>query len=450
MNIPKDELSEQRILSAVITKEDAVYNLGSLSPDHFYNEKNKDLYRTCQSLIKNDKTVDIVSLSAARTKESKFDDSYVLELANVFSTLATLDVSINSVVDKFRKRRLLEISQETLGSIQDEDVESGDLLEKITNDVANITDDLEQDKSHIGDLVGDFKQWVLDNHAKVEASDGGIIGLSTGVTGIDEITDGMQDGHLWVIGAMTSGGKSAMMLNMVNSVLKSGKKASVYSLEMSKNGIINRVLSIRHKWDASLIKRLGVEKKELSAAINQLGTEGLKIYDSSLNDIEQIMMSIVRDVRRNETDAIFIDYIQLVSHNKAREDRQKLEYISKQLRMLAGRVNKPVILLSQKSNEAVDNPNKETAGFMGSGAIAQSATIAFTIKPDVPVMMRKELHKQGLPVPVKIDFDKSQEGAVSYTLASFTGKTGVFETVDQEQFDEIKRAGDEVIGGGDF
>jgi len=162
-----------------------------------------------------------------------------------------------------------------------------------------------------------------------------------------------------------------------------------------------------------------------------------------------IALSVKLTKRRGETDCIFIDYIQLVNHSKSRDERQALQYISKQLRMLAGRIDKPIILLSQKSNEAVDNPNKETAGFMGSGAIAQSATIAFTLKPDVDVVTRKELHKQGLPVPVKIDFDKSQEGAVSYALTKFTGKTGVFESVEKEEFDEIKNSANSDFDFGD-
>ena len=438
MNIPQDQLSEQRILSAMLTSEDACHNTGSLKKHHFYSERNAKIYETCQDLIQAGERVDLVSVSN-RLQTSDYD-TYLVELTNVYSSVATMHVSVNEVIDTFRRRKLLELAQKTSTEIQDGSGETGEIIEAFSSEVMSITDDIEVDKSSIGDLIEDYKQWLRDNHAKIEASDGGIIGLSTGVSGLDELTDGMQDGAFWVIGAMTSGGKSAMMLNMANSVLEAGKKASVYSLEMSKNGIINRILSIRHKWDASLIKRLGVDKSELTAATAKLATQGLKIYDSSLSEIDQIMMSIVRDVRRGETDCIFIDYIQLVNHSKSRDERQSLQYISKQLRMLAGRIDKPIILLSQKSNEAVDNPNKETAGFMGSGAIAQSATIAFTLKPDVDVVTRKELHKQGLPVPVKIDFDKSQEGAVSYALTKFTGKTGVFESVEKEEFEEIKNS----------
>jgi len=281
MNIPQDQLSEQRILSAMLTSEDACHNTGSLKKHHFYSERNAKIYETCQDLIQAGERVDLVSVSN-RLQTSDYD-TYLVELTNVYSSVATMHVSVNEVIDTFRRRKLLELAQKTSTEIQDGSGETGEIIEAFSSEVMSITDDIEVDKSSIGDLIEDYKQWLRDNHAKIEASDGGIIGLSTGVSGLDELTDGMQDGAFWVIGAMTSGGKSAMMLNMANSVLEAGKKASVYSLEMSKNGIINRILSIRHKWDASLIKRLGVDKSELTAATAKLATQGLKIYDSSLS-----------------------------------------------------------------------------------------------------------------------------------------------------------------------
>jgi len=441
MNIPSNTDAEKRLISTVLNTDEGIHNIKQVQPHHFYNEDLGTIYEACQKLAHKGVDPNIVSVEDYLSKQGKDLATVIVDCINHIVSLHALEVVESQIVDTYQKRRMLEVSQEIAQDIEN-GVETSEIIEKMGNELTSITDNLEVDKSKIADLIGDYKEWLKENYERIEASDGGIIGLSTGIEGVDELTDGIQDGHLWVIGAMTSGGKSAMMLNMVNAALNAGRKASVYSLEMSKNGIINRVLSIRNEWDASQIKRLGVDTAALTKSIEELGQQGLKIYDSNLSEIDQIMMSIVRDVRRNETDVIFIDYIQLVTHRQSREDRQKLEYVSKQLRMLAGRINKPIVVLSQKSNEYVDNPNKETAGFMGSGAIAQSATIAFTLKPDVPVVQRKELHKQGLPIPVKIDFDKSQEGAVSYTLASFIGKTGVFKTVDKDEFETIKAQGD--------
>ena len=444
MEIPKAEVSEKRLLSAMMSNKDTVFVAKKIRPFHFYNEKYKSIFQTIQKIVADGKEVDLISISHFN-KEDSIDDVFLTEIAMEWCGLASVPIVESEIIEAYRLRKLIEVTSTTQNKIQ-EGVDSQEILENMSTSVTEITDDLEESSADIYDLTEGFIEHLKETKEKLESGED-IIGLPTGITELDELTEGLRDGQLWVVGAMTSGGKSALMMNIVNSILNKGKKASVYSLEMSQNSIIARLLGIRMNISTTDIVKLVADKANVWKQIQKLKEEGLKIYNSEFAQLETMMMSIVRDVSRGKTDAVFIDYIQLMGTAGDLQETQKLDHIARELRLLAGRTGVPIFLLSQLNNESVNNP-KETAGFRGSGMISMVANVGIVIRPDVEMKNRKLLHKDGVEIPTKIDIIKSQDSAVGYISCGFMGKSGVFRSLESKEYQELKDKADNY--GDDF
>lgn len=463
MKIPSDTKSERQIISLIVQNPEAIHQLSSVLPEHFYDLNHKNVYRAAVNVQGRGEVVDMVSVEnelgnivTGSQKDGAVES--MLSSLEQYTTMSSLPISMDNVVNSYRKRKLQELIEHVSTQLNGDDSESSNIdtiVEDINRQVIEIqSEGAGRKKCDIVDLAEDYVQYLKDNREKIENSDGNIIGLPTGIDELDVMIDGLQNSSLYVVAAMTSGGKSAHMINMVSAITNIGKKASVYSLEMTPNGIINRIIGLRTELDASKIKRLELDSEErhgLTSEINNLKEQWLRIYDSEFSDIDRIVTSIVSDVYCGKTDVAFIDYIQMVSHKDSKEERHKLEYAVTALRAMVNRIGIPVVVLTQLNNETVDNPNKESHGFQGSGAIAQRATAAWTLKPEVSKSVRKEMHKEGMPLPIKIEFNKNQEGAVSYCLASFIGKTGKFKSVDRKEFDRLRKEGEDLqFGGFDF
>lgn len=444
ITIPKAEESEKRLISALMTNKDSALIATKIRPHHFYNEKYKTIYGTIQKIISQGQDVDLISVSHFNKDES-INDVFLTEICMEYCGTASVPLVEKEIIEAYRLRRLVDISSEVQRNIN-EGAESQEILEKMSTQVTEVTDDLEEQSAEINDLADAFIEYLKETKEKID-NGSSVIGLETGITELDEMTEGLREGQLWVVGAMTSGGKSALMMNVVNSVLNSGRKASVYSLEMSQNSIIARLLGIRMNISTTDIVKLIADKTRVWQEIQKLKQEGLKIYGNEFASLDTMLMSIVRDVSRGKTDVVFIDYIQLMSAKSGMGETEKLDYISRELRLLAGRTNVPIFLLSQLSNESVNNP-RETAGFRGSGMIAMVANVAMVIRPDVEMKNRKLLHKDGIEIPTKIDIIKSQDSAVGYISCGFLGKTGVFRSLDNDIYNSIKDRADNY--GDDF
>lgn len=438
IEIPRAHEAERRMLNILITSKDGHLKVTKLKPFHFYNDDHRTIFEACNAVAAEGKDVDLISVCDILEKRGDNDAMWASKVADVtieFCSSAHTSVIEEQIIEAYRKRRLIEVSESTMKRLTQGE-ESQPILEKISEDVIDITEDIEENPADISTLADLFVE-SLKAYKEKQDSGQNMIGISTGIEELDEVTEGLREGQMWVLGAMTSGGKSAFMMNVVDSVLKQGKKASVYSLEMNQNAIIARLLGIRMNTSATDIVKLVADKNKVWEHIKQLKDEGLKIYGTEMENLDHMMMSIVRDVSRGQTDAVFIDYIQLMGVSGNMKSNEKLEHIARQLRLLASRTGVPIFILSQLNNESVNNP-QETAGFMGSGAIAQSANVGIVLRPDVERNIRKELHKKGMPIPTKIDIIKSQDSAVGYINCSFVGKTGVFKSVTDGEYAHLK------------
>lgn len=228
------------------------------------------------------------------------------------------------------------------------------------------------------DIIEDYKKHLVETR---QFSDLGLLGIPTGITKIDEATSGFRPGKIWVLGGYNGFGKTYFMTNMVNRVLSLGKKACVITLEMSKEDIIDRLLSERLGigiYELAKTANKEIVEKELNKIESYIDSGKLVIVDS-LYDIDAIKTKL-RVVNANSSiDVLFIDFVQLIGDKSSKSTYESLRNVSVALQALTKELNCCTMILSQISNEAQSDATGSTFGFKGAGEIGQIADVAIRI-----------------------------------------------------------------------
>jgi len=228
------------------------------------------------------------------------------------------------------------------------------------------------------DVIGDYQKHLIETR---QFSDLGLLGIPTGISKIDEATSGFRPSKIWVVGGYNGFGKTYFMTNMVNKVLSLGKRACVITLEMSKEDIIDRLLSERLNigiYELAKTTNKEIVEKELGKIETYIDSGKLIIVDS-LYDIEAIKTKL-RVVNANGAiDALFIDFVQLINDKGSKSVYESIRSVSVALQALTKELNCCTILLSQISNEAQSDTASSTYGFKGAGEIGQIADVAIRI-----------------------------------------------------------------------
>lgn len=343
----------------------------------------------------------------------------------------------NEIIELKRKVQIAELLESSAPRVLDENIDEFiDGFQKEFIGVSRISD---KEKSEIKDIVIDFNE-EQKIHAEKIINGQGIIGMSCGFKKIDKIIDGLRKGHLWTIGGYTGSGKTFISLNILVELIEQGKRCIYFSLEMSKIDILCRLLGIMTGINGlKILKGLTTqeERDKIQVAKQQIIDSGLSIY-SNTNELSAIRLSVSHEMMKKDVDIVMLDYLQLVKSGKQSE-YETMKEVAIEFQSMAGKMNIPIILLSQISNEAAKNPNSRVIGYKGSGDIAAASDLALELMPaeqDVNEYRRKL--NNGEPVDIKCIAKKNRHGAVGTVVMSFSGYNGIFTetTTEQEKVDE--------------
>ena len=390
--LPHSSDAEKSVIGSMLTSKDAIAEaVGILSPDDFYAKQYGILFKAIVELDQKGGDVDLVTLKEYLSKmdgvpESISEMEYVREILETSYTASYVSQYCEIVKGKALLRKLIALNDEMSKSCY----EGKDSVEDILEETEKRVFELAQNRN-TSDYVP-IDQVVIsaiENIRAVSKAKGTVTGVATGFIDLDRMTAGFQPSDLILIAARPSMGKTAFVLNVADYVcFHSNKSAVVFSLEMSKGQLVNRLLAQEAKIDAQHIRTGNLDEKEWMSLM-----EGADVIAKSkliIDDTPNISLGELRSKCRKYKhdmgiDIIIIDYLQLMtSGGKSESRQQEVSEISRSLKALARELNVPVVALSQLSRavEKREDHRPVLSDLRESGAIEQDADVVMFLYRD--------------------------------------------------------------------
>ena len=389
--LPHSTEAEQSVIGSMIMDREAIVVASELiSGEDFYNKQYGVLFETMVELNEEGNPVDLVTLQN-RLKEKDVPPEvssleFVRDLITAVPTSANIKYYANIVAEKATLRKLIRLNEEIANTCY----VGKENLEFILEDTEKRIFQLVQ-KRNTGDFVP-IRQVVMNAMDKIETSaknKGSVTGIPTGFTDLDYRTAGMQPSDLVLIAARPSMGKTAFVLNIAQHVaFKQDKCVAIFSLEMSKEQLVNRMFSLESSVDAQKLRTGQLNDQEWERLIESAGVIGrskLIIDDTPGISISELRSKCRKFKLEHNLSMIIIDYLQLMSGSGRSDSRQQeISDISRSLKSVARELGVPVLALSQLSRAVEQRPDHRPmlSDLRESGAIEQDADVVMFIYRD--------------------------------------------------------------------
>ena len=390
--LPHSVEAEQSVIGSMIMDREAIVVASEIVlGEDFYNKQYGAVFDTMVELNDEGKPVDLVTLQD-RLKEKDVPPEvssleFIGALVTAVPTSANIKYYANIVAEKATLRRLIRINEEIANTCY----VGKESLEDILADTEKRVFDLVQ-RRNAGEFVP-IRQIVMnamDNIEKASHNKGNVTGVATGFFDLDYRTAGMQPSDLILVAARPSMGKTAFVLNIAQYVaFKQAKTVAIFSLEMSKEQLVNRLFSMESKVDSQHLRTgnlSDVEWEKLIESAGVIGKSNLIIDDTPGISISELRSKCRKYKLEHNLEMIIIDYLQLMSGSGRSTDsrQQEISDISRSLKGLARELNVPVIVLSQLSRAVEQRPEHRPmlSDLRESGAIEQDADVVMFIYRD--------------------------------------------------------------------
>ena len=378
--------AEQAVLGAMLLKPDAVTTAAEeLSADDFYRETHRLIFEAMMELKERTEPVDLVTLTEQLKKADKLAKIGGIPalslIANSVPTAANVHYHARIVHEKAQLRSLIAAATEIAGAAYESADEVEDIMDSAEKRILQVAS---------GKRSKDFvplQDILLDTLEQIDLrynNKGSITGLPTGFTELDHLTAGLQKSDLILVAARPSMGKTAFTLNIAaHVVLRAKEPVAFFSLEMSKEQLVQRLLCSEGRIDSQRLRVGELEEKEwgdLVDTANRLSAAPLYIDDTPGITVMELRSKARRLKAEHGLSLIIIDYLQLMQGrgNKSGDNRQQeISEISRSLKALARELNVPVIALSQLSRSVESRQIKRPmlSDLRESGSLEQDADI---------------------------------------------------------------------------
>lgn len=392
---PQSVEAEQAVLGAMLIEREAISKVAEfLRPEDFYREAHRLIYNSAVELFNKNDAVDMVTVTEYLRKDDKLEGAggiaYITSLANSVPTAANVLYHARIVEEKSLLRQLISAATNIAGLGYEDSEEVGQILdsaEKMILDVSN---------RKVGTEFTPIKSIIFDAFDRIQGlyeSKGGITGIPSGFKDLDRLTSGLQPSDLILIAARPSMGKTAFVLNIASHVaIREKKSVAFFSLEMSKEQLVQRMLCAEAPIDSQRLRVGDLEGKDWQKLVNaadRLSSAGIFIDDTPGITVLEMRAKARRLKIEHDLQLIIIDYLQLMQgsgRNKGSENRQQeISEISRSLKGLARELGVPVIALSQLSRSVESRQVKKPmlSDLRESGSLEQDADIvAFLYRED--------------------------------------------------------------------
>jgi len=422
--IPNDLAIERDILGSILTNPRSMQDIGTVvTDDQFYDRFHQVIYRACKGLDAEGKNIDLFTVSEEVKKgEGKnYGEKQIMEYLVMLTTqcVSSMNVYEHAMILRslYKRRELIRIGYDFQTKGYDRSVDLQDILQKAESDLYSISiEDNRQTVARMDNIMEDVMMRIHD-----ASMNGGIVGLKCGLVSLDNVTGGWRKSHLIVVAARPAMGKTAFLLSMAKNMADEGHPVLIFSLEMSKNDLGERLLSMASEISVSKINGQQGEINQLDKLIlqnqsNILAKDPLYIDDASDLTIYEIASKARQMKREHNIECIMIDYLQLMKGNGKYNNReQEVSSISRALKQLAKELDVPVIALSQLNRgvEARSGDNKKPvlSDLRESGSIEQDADMVLLLHR--PEYYGIEFDENGDPTKGRADviIAKNRSGA---------------------------------------
>ncbi len=387
-NLPRDLEAEKSILGSIlIDPEVAITAAEMITGDDFYLKEHGVIFDTMISMYNNKITLDFVTLQDKLRETNLPEDTYSAEKINSFMDIATTSAGIKHhckiVYEKSVRRRLIKSCEEVISKSYAGKQDMSELLDSTEKSIFDIVQ-----KRNTEDFVP-ISEIVMNSLKMIEKAhntDGTVTGIASGFTDLDYKTTGFQPSDLILLAARPSMGKTALALNIAIHVASVEKKhVAIFSLEMSKEQLVNRLLAQESHVDSQHLRTGNLADTEWASLIEGAETVGksyLVIDDTPGISIPELRSKCRKQQLEKGLDMIIIDYLQLMSGSGKAESRQnEVSEISRSLKAIARELGVPIIALSQLSRKVEDRSDHrpQLSDLRESGAIEQDADVVMFI-----------------------------------------------------------------------
>ncbi|MEM8688356.1 MAG: replicative DNA helicase [Pseudomonadota bacterium] len=415
---PSNLEAEQALLGAILVNNEACDRVtGFLLPDHFHEPVHARIFETASTLIRAGKLASPVTLKTYFESDATLTEiggtAYLARLAAAATTIINAEEYGRTIYELAQRRQLIDIGTDIVNDAYEANVEfsARDLIERAEQEL--------YDLAETGKYGQGFQKFqtaltgAIDMAANAYERDGGLSGISCGLTDIDEKLGGLQPSDLIILAGRPAMGKTSLATNIAYQVAKAyrsehqtdgtvkvldGGVVAFYSLEMSSEQLATRILSEQSEISSEKIRRGKITETEFQRLVQvsqEMSTLPLYIDDTGGMTISQIAARARRLKRQRGLGLIVLDYIQLVSGSsrKAAEGRvQEVTEITTGLKALAKELNVPIIALSQLSRqvEARDDKRPQLADLRESGSIEQDADVVTFVFREEYYLQRQE------------------------------------------------------------
>lgn len=389
--LPHSIEAEQAVIGSMIVDREAIVVASEIiSGDDFYNKQYGVLFDTMIELNNEGKPVDVVTLQD-RLKEKDVPPEvssleFIRDLMTAMFTSANIKSHAEIVAEKSTLRKLIRLNEEIANNCYT----GKESLEYILEDTEKRIFDIVQRRNNGESVpIREIVMNVMDKIEKASKNNGVVTGIPTGFIDLDYRTAGMQPSDLVLIAARPSMGKTAFALNIAQHVaFKQNQTVAIFSLEMSKEQLVNRLFALESQVDSQNI-RTGqlndIEWEKLIETAGIIGKSNLIIDDTPGISVSELRSKCRKYKLEHNLSMIVIDYLQLMSGNGKSDSRQQeISEISRSLKAVARELSVPVLALSQLSRAVEQRPDHRPmlSDLRESGAIEQDADVVMFIYRD--------------------------------------------------------------------
>ena len=451
---------ERVVLGALMVDSDAFSVVSELlKPETFYEPRHQKIYEAIRNMNMDERPVDIMTLNDELSKMGEIDKvggvDYLMEISSQVASAAHVESHARILAEKYMQRQLIHFAGDIETKAYDSSVDVDELMQQAEGSLFQISqNNMKQDFTQVAPVVKNAVE-ILQRAA---SNKGGLTGIPTGYTGMDEITSGWQASDLVIIAGRPAMGKTSFALSIAKNVaVDYGVPIGFFSLEMNNVQLVNRLISNVCEVSGRKILNGQLDPSDwerLDKRIGRLTDAPIYVDDTPGLSVFELRTKARRLVREKGVKIIMIDYLQLMNANgmKFGSRQEEVSTISRSLKGLAKELDIPVLALSQLSRnvenrEGLEVKRPQLSDLRESGAIEQDADmVLFVHRPEYYHIYQDEKGND-LHGMAQIIIAKHRKGSTGDVLLNFRGEFTRFQDpTEAATSSPVADGGGEIIG----
>lgn len=449
--IPTDEQAERYLLGGILRDPNVMGSVVTViaGEDFFFFERHRFIWHAMAALYRMGTPIDILTLSSELEQEGKIQKcggrEYIFDLMESVASSANVEWNVQHLRNKYVLRQLIKASDEIIKKSLDASFSPDDVLQEAEKNIFAIADQqVRQSLQHI-------EKFVTPLLERLNTRRDGITGIPTGLTELDELTNGLQDSDLIILAARPGVGKTSFALTIAaNAAIDYNRKVAFFSLEMDGVQLAQRLLCSRAHVDQSKLRSGKLNRDEMNqliAKVAPINQSPLYVDDNADLGIMELMSKARELKRKDQLDMLIIDYLQLMKTGNEENRAVAIGNISRGLKILAKELHIPVIALAQLSRKVEEKgrDRPQLSDLRESGSIEQDADMVwFVERPYVRTHKDEDYNKAELIVA------KHRNGSVKDIPLYFEPSITTFYNADTMNQDGGEDSDYQYNDGGDM